>query len=102
MGVVDWVHGDTAHLGALAQPAGATGLADGHILMVDVPNLSYGGNAILKDHPYLTGGEFHLGIFPFLVHQLGKCAGTASKLSPLADLQLDIVDNCAERDRSEW
>src|SRR5690348_9292783 len=44
--MVDRVHGDAPIVRALAQPARASGLADGDVLVVEVADLSDGGHAI--------------------------------------------------------
>jgi hypothetical protein len=45
MRMVDWIHHDTAHIGAPAQPSIAARLPDINILMIRIPNLSNGCQA---------------------------------------------------------
>ena len=98
MRVIDGVHGYTANFGTFAEPARTTGLADVYILMVNVTNLSNSRVAILQNQAYLAGGKLDLRILALFGHELCKCTCTPGKLSTFSDLELNVVDNCTERD----
>ena len=69
--------------------------------MFEVAHLANGGVTILKDQPDFARGEFDMGIFSFLRHQLagGSCA--PNDLTTLSHFHLDIVNQCARRDISK-
>ena len=96
--VVDRVHGDAAHVRALAQPAAAAGLADRDVLVVEVADLADGGDAVEEELPDLARGHLHRDVVAFLGHHLHRRAGAAGELAALADLELDVVHHRAERD----
>lgn len=101
MGVVYRVHGNTTNLWTFAKPAGTAGLPNGNVLVIYIPYLSNRGDTVHENHPYLTRGEFHLGIFPLLGHELGKGTGAPHKLSAFTHFQLDIMDDRPKRYRLE-
>ncbi len=63
--------------------------------MFEVAHLPDGGITILKDESHLTRGEFKMGIFPFLCHQLTRRPSTPDDLTSLSNFQLNIVNLCS-------
>src|SRR5678816_2119358 len=96
--VVDGVHDRAAHGRAEALPANPPSLADGHVLMVEVADLSDGGHAVELDLAHLAGGQLDIGVIPFLGQDLRQGARAATELTALPGLQLDVVHQRAERD----
>src|SRR5690606_5927953 len=66
--VVDRVHRDAAHLGALPTPAVGARLADRLLAVVDVPQLPDGGHALAAHHAHLAGGHPQGDVVPLLRH----------------------------------
>ena len=92
------VHDDAADLGPQAHVAGAPGLAEVLVLVVQVRHLADGCDAVDADPPDLAGRQADLGVVAFLGEQLGRRPGRAHDLAALAGHQLDVVDRGAERD----
>src|SRR5205823_11808582 len=101
VGVVAGVHGGSAHLGPAAQPAGASGLADAHVLVVHVAHLAYRGLAVHVHHAHLAGRQTHLGVGLVAGHELGRSARAPHQLPALAELQFYVVYLRAERDAAQ-
>src|SRR4051794_17015303 len=99
--MIDGVHGDAALMRTLAEPAGAAGLADGDVRVIDVGHLADGGLAVLMDHADLAGRHTDLRVRAVLRHQRRTGSGRANELSALALPHLDVVDHRAERDVPE-
>src|ERR1700733_4349662 len=99
--VVDGVHRDTAHRRALPEVALAAGLADDLVLVIEIAELADGGAADDQDAPDFARRHAHLRVVAFLGHELRGAAGAAHELAALAGLQLDVVDDGAERDVRE-
>ncbi|KIE43222.1 hypothetical protein SE37_11545 [Geobacter soli] len=97
MGVINRVHGNATNCGPASKPAGAPRFPDGHILVIDIADLSDSSHAVKQHHPHFAGRELHLGILAFFGHELGKGTGTAGKLPTLPDFQLDVMDDRAQR-----
>ena len=96
--VIDRVHRDAAHVRALAQPAAAAGLADRHVLVIDVADLADRREAVLVDLANLARRHLDRDVVAFLGHDLHAGAGAARHLPALAGLQLDVVHHRALRD----
>src|SRR5689334_4970861 len=95
--VIDRVHRDAAHVRTLAHPALAAGLADRHVLVIDVADLADGCKALDADVAELAGRHLHRGVEPFLGHHLNRRTGGTGDLAAFALLQLDVVHHRAER-----
>src|SRR4051794_15430027 len=95
--VVDRVHRDAAYVRPDALPAAAPGLADRHVLVVDVADRADGRETVHVDLADLAGRHLHRGVVAFLGHQLHRRPGAARDLAALARLQLDVVEQRAER-----
>src|SRR5687767_11051561 len=80
--MVDRVHRHAAHVRLLAQPAAAPGLADRHVLVVDVADLADRRQAVGVDLPDLPRRHLDRGVAGFLGHQLHRRAGAAGDLAP--------------------
>ena len=79
----------------------AAGLADVHVLMVDVADLADRGDAVHGNVAHFAGRQAHQSVFALFRHQLRHVAGAAHQLRALAGVQLDVVDNGADGDIGE-
>src|SRR6188474_3344330 len=79
--VIDRVHGDAADVRPDAQPAAAAGLADRHVLVVDVADLADRGVALDVDLADFTGRHLHRCVLPFAGHDLDARSGAARDLA---------------------
>src|SRR5690554_6117809 len=93
MGVIDGIHRYTADPRPTPQPAAASCLTNGEVLMVYVPHLSEGSPASSQDHPNFAGRQTQGCVAPFPSHQLSRGAGRTGQLTALTGLQLNVVDN---------
>ena len=78
-----------------------TGLADVHVLMVDVAHLADGSNAVQGNVAHLTGRQTHQSVTILLSHQLSLVAGGANQLAALTGVQLHVVDDGTDGDVGE-
>src|SRR5437588_5080263 len=101
VGMVARVHGRTAHRGPEAHVPRATGLADADRGVLRVTDLAQGRHALDVHQPNFAGRQAHLRPHAFLGHQLRAHAGAADHLPTAAGLQLDVVDDRADRDVSQ-
>ena len=92
------VHDNTARLRTASEPAAAACLTDGDVLMLEVADLTDGRTAVHVHTADLAGRHTEECIVAFLCHQLCGRARAADELCALADLQLDGMDDRAERD----
>src|SRR5258706_11837143 len=99
--MVSWVHDHAADLRALAHVAGATGLAEVLVLVVEVADLADRGHAAERDATHLAGRHPDRGVVALLGEELGGDAGRPDDLAALAGDELDVVDRRAERDVGE-
>src|SRR5262249_24172187 len=97
MRVIDRVHGDAAIVRAAAQPALAPGLADRDVHVIGVRHAADGGAAAAAPHALLARVEAQDDVILVAADELGVGAGGARELAALADLDLDIVDDGADR-----
>src|SRR5215470_1604553 len=95
--VVDGVHHGAAHSGAEAPPAYAPCLAHGNVLMVEVADLPHRGHTLELDLPDFARGQLEVRVIALLGEELGEGARAAAELAALADLQLHVVHEGAER-----
>src|SRR5687768_8735296 len=72
-GMVDGVHDRAPHSRAKALPANPPCLADGHVFMVEVADLSNRGHALELDLPDLARRQLDVGVIAFLGQDL--CQG---------------------------
>ena len=96
--MVAWVHDDAADFRPLAHVAGAAGLAEVLVLVVEVADLADRGHALDADPADLARRQPDLGDVAFLGEELGRGAGGPDDLAALAGDELDVVDRRAERD----
>src|ERR1035437_1772597 len=99
--VVDRVHGNAAVVGFPAEPAVAAGLPDRDVLVLEVSDLADRGIAVDEDLPELAGRDAEEGVVSFLRHQLRAGPCRAGELRALDGLELDRMDDRADRDRPE-
>src|SRR5512140_693108 len=85
--VIDRVHRHATDAGASSLPTRTTGLADRHVLVIDIANLTDGGATGQLHRTQLPGGQLEQRVVPFLRHQLDRGAGPPSELAALARLQ---------------
>src|SRR5580692_9702141 len=92
------VHGLAADMAAPAHPAAATGLADRNVHVVRIGHRADGGDAAAVHQALFAGIQSQDHIFAVAADDLRVSAGRARDLAALADLDLDIVDDSADRD----
>src|SRR5215813_8848152 len=100
--VVYRVHDRAAHVRALAQIAGASGLTDAHVLMVEIAHLPDGRHTADMDQALLARGQAYLRIVSGLSHKLRRTTCATHHLAAAARVELDVVQggarwNVAER-----
>src|SRR3954463_5292994 len=95
--VIDRVHGGAARLRPHAHVTLPAGLADLDVLVVGVADRADGRAALAADHPHLAGRQAQRGHVAVLRHELHRRAGRARELAAAAGLQLDVVDDRADR-----
>src|SRR4029453_4065039 len=91
------VHCDAAYMGPLAQPPAATGLADRHVFVIEIANLSDRRDAVDVNLANLAGWHLDGGVIALASHQLHRRPGAPGNLPSLAWLELHVVDLRAER-----
>jgi hypothetical protein len=69
--------------------------------MLGIANLAQRGHALDVHQPHFTRRQAHLCPGPFLCHELRADACAAHHLATAAGLELDVVDDRADRDVSE-
>src|SRR5581483_2649297 len=97
MRVIDRVHRDAAVVRATTHPALAAGLADRDVHVVGVRHRADRRHAAAVHQALLTRIQAHDDVFAVAADQLGVGAGGARELAALADLELDVVDDRADR-----
>ena len=101
-GVVDRVHDDSAGLRTLPQPPRPPGLTKAHIFMIDIADLADGRSTLHEDLADFAGGKANLRIALFLGHKLAIGARRPDQLRPLADLELQIMDQGSQGYILQW
>src|SRR5579864_8445664 len=96
--VVDRVHGLAADMAAPAHPAAASRLADRDVHIVRIGHRADGGDAAAVHQALLAGIQPQDHVFAVAADDLRISAGRAGDLAAFADLDLDIVDDGADRD----
>src|SRR5262249_24173982 len=96
--VVDRVHGDAAHVRALAPPAVATGLADRHQTGLAVADGADRGAAIDRHAAHLGGRQTQGGEHAYLGDELDRGARAPAHLPARARLELDVVHRGTDGD----
>src|ERR1019366_8565934 len=99
--VIDGVHGHAAVVRLPAEPAVAAGLADGDVLVLKVADLTDRGVAVHAHAPELARGHAKKRVRALLRHELRPSSGRARHLPAAARFELDVVHDCAERNRLE-
>src|SRR5262249_59604534 len=87
--VVDRVHRHAADVRTLAEPPAAAGLADRHVLVIEIADLADGREALHVDLANLARRHLDRGVLAFLRDHLHERSGAARDLAALAGLQLD-------------
>src|SRR5215510_3751214 len=101
MRMVDRVHGDAAVVRAAAHPALAAGLADRDVHVVGVRHRPDRAHAAAVDQALLGGIEPQDDVVAVATDNLRIGAGRARDLAALAELELDVVHDGADRDVAE-
>src|SRR6185295_15036610 len=96
--MVDRVHDDTSHRRADAAPAFGARLAVAAQVVLVVADLADRRAAVDADLAGLSGLEPQDRVARLAARELGGGAGGARDLAALAGLQLDVVDDRADRD----
>ena len=98
MRVVDRVHGLTTGDRTLADPTGATGLAELHVGVVFVADLTNGGAAAGVDVTDFAGRHTQLGVSAILGDELNGSTSGASNLGATQRAELNRVNHGTGRD----
>src|SRR5258707_7514649 len=99
--MVDRVHGDAAVMGLATEPAIATGLADRNVHVIGVRHRADGAAAAAVRQALLARAEADDDVVLVAADDLGVGAGGTRQLTALADLQLDVVHDGANRHVAE-
>ena len=99
--VVDRVHRRAAGLRADAHVALAPGLADLDVLVIGVADRADRAAAVLAHEAHLAGRQAQRRHPVLARHELDARAGGAAHLAAAAGLQLDVVDDRADRDAAQ-
>ena len=95
--MVDWIHGNTAIVRPLAQPARTAGFPERDVFVFNVPDLADCRHALHLNSPYLTRRQLEQRDPRFLRHQLRLCASRPRHLAAFAGSKFDIVNDRAGR-----
>ena len=98
MRMIDRVHGDAAIVRTAAKPAGTAGLADRDVHVIGIRHRADGRHAAAMHETLLARIQAQDHVFAVAADDLGIGAGRTRDLPALADLQLDIVHDGADRD----
>ena len=99
--VIHWVHRGAAHRGAHALPARPAGLAVDDEPMLFVGHFADRGPAGAKDAAHFGRGHFEVRVALIVRDNFGEIARRARELAAIARLELDVVDERADRDFAE-
>mmetsp|Transcript_45533 Transcript_45533/g.60402 ORF Transcript_45533/g.60402 Transcript_45533/m.60402 type:complete len:278 (-) Transcript_45533:132-965(-) len=97
MGVINRVHGHTANRRTLAHMALATRFTQIGVQVVRIRHGADSGHAVLMHHAQLAAHQANLSVTCVTTHQLSIGAGGAGHLAALKRLELNIVDDGADR-----
>src|SRR5262249_34443172 len=100
--VIHRVHRDAADVRPLPHPAAAAGLADRHVLVIEIADLADRRVTLHVDLADLAGWHLHRGVVALLRYNLRRRSGAARDLPALARLELHVVDQRAERNGLQW
>src|SRR5580698_5163423 len=95
--VINRVHRLAAHMATPAHPAGTTSLADRHVHIVGVRYCADRCLAAAVHQALLARIQTQDHVLTVAADDLRISAGGTRDLTALADLDLDIVDNSADR-----
>ena len=95
--MIDRIHHHAANRRLDAHPALAPGLADGHVFVLDVAELTDRSHAIHVHLAHFAGRQAYLRVFAFLGQKLRRAARRAHQLAAFARPHLDIVNHRAGR-----
>src|SRR5262245_12612805 len=84
--MIDRVHRHAADVRPLAEPPAAARLADRHVLVIEVADLTDGGETLHVDLANLARRHLDRGVLAFLGDQLHRRPGAARDLPALARL----------------
>src|SRR4029077_6780286 len=96
------VHRDAAIVRHAAHPALAAGFADRDVHLAGVGDRTDGRHAAAIDPALLPRGQPQDHVVLVAPDDLGVGAGGARDLPALADLDLDVVNDGADRDVAAW
>jgi hypothetical protein len=99
--VINRVHCRATDLWALAHVSCAPGLADCHVLVVKVRDLTHGCHAEKWDETHLARRHADRGEGALFGDELRCGSGGADHLATLPWNELDVVDRCTERHATE-
>ena len=84
-------------MGTLSHPTDPSGLSNGNVFVIQIPNLTNRRHTGSQDPPHFTGLQTHLHIVSVTAHNLSRASGTSNQLPTLTELQFDIVDSRPQR-----
>src|SRR6266850_101819 len=96
--MIDGIHHRAADRRTEAAPADPPRLADRDVLVVEVADLADGRHAPERDQPHLAGWQLERRAVALLRQELGLSARAPAELRAAAGLELDVVDERADRD----
>src|SRR5262245_64960891 len=96
--VVDGVHRHAAHARRATEPAAAPGLAERHVLVLEVADLADDGAAVDVELAHLARRQPELRVLALFRHQLAEGAGRARDARAAAGVELDVVHVRTDRD----
>ena len=99
--VIDRIHGHAPDVWTNSAPTGAPSLAAGDVHVINISNLSHGGETVLVNPADFAGRQFHQGITALEVVQNGLLSSTAGNLSAAPGTKLNIMNVCSERNRAQ-
>src|SRR6185437_1272270 len=93
MWVVHRIHHRATHMRAASQVARASGLADAHVLVIEIAHLAYRRDAFEMDGPLLARRQTHDSVVAFLRHQLRRRARATDDLAAAPFVHLNVVND---------
>lgn len=96
-GMVDRVHGHAPDVRAATKPAASSGFSEFLALVLTVTDLADARSAKIIELSDLSRRQSYQHVIAFFGHELCPHPGTTHQLGPLADFQLDVVDDRTKR-----
>ena len=97
MRVIYGIHYDAANMRALTHVAFTSGFADLDVRAVLIADLADSSHTVKRNVTEFAAGQPHKSFAALFCHQLSHVSGAAYKLSALAGIKLNVVDNGTDR-----